>query len=151
MFEGLNANDVATVAAAMEPVTVDTGACVIRQGTDGDRFYVVASGSLSVVVNGRTTGQLTPGNHFGELALMFNCPRNADVVAECACRLWALDRHRFRSIIATTAARVIHTKIAFLQSVTILASLPTRHMYRIAEVSSIENFVDGEVIVEEGA
>jgi hypothetical protein len=151
MFEGLDPSEVATVAAAM--VRVDVPACehVIRQGTDGDRFYIVAEGSLSVVVNGKHTGQLTAGSHFGELALMFNCPRNADVVSETACVLWALDREVFRTIIVTSAARVVHAKIAFLQSVTILASLPPRHLYRIAEVSSIETYDNGDLIVEQGA
>ena len=65
------------------------------------------------------------------------------------CDLWALDRPTFRQVIASTAARVVHAKVTFLQSVPILSSLPQRHLYRVAEVSSIADFSDGAFIVEQ--
>jgi cAMP-dependent protein kinase regulator len=75
LFEGLDAGDVDIVVDAMRPLTCAAGTVVIRQGDEGTEFYVVASGSLVVVVNGKQTSTLDAGSHFGELALMFNTPR----------------------------------------------------------------------------
>ena len=75
MFEGLQSDDVATVVNAMHSEAVPAGSYVLRQGDQGEKFYVVATGMLAVIVNGHNTSQLLAGSHFGELALMFNTPR----------------------------------------------------------------------------
>jgi cGMP-dependent protein kinase len=75
LFEGLQADDLTQVVDAMRRTTVSAGATVMRQGDVGDMFYVVISGTLNVAVDGKVVSMLTSGNHFGELALMFNCTR----------------------------------------------------------------------------
>jgi CRP-like cAMP-binding protein len=160
MFEGLEADDVATVVNAMHSELVAAGEYVIRQGDEGEKFYVVSAGTLVVILDGHETSQLEAGSHFGELALMFNTPRyetcctsvhmkhgkhplasdrvpwvvlvlilrastclrNADVKATSDCRLWALDRTTFRQVIASTAVRVIQSKVSFLQRSVIFPS-----------------------------
>ena len=46
----------------------------------GDEFFVLLSGTASVARNGKGVGELAPGAHFGELALLDPAPRSADVV-----------------------------------------------------------------------
>lgn len=40
-----------------------------------------------------------PGESFGELALLYNAPRAATIIANTNCDLWALDRKTFTYII----------------------------------------------------
>ena len=53
-------------------------------GEDGDKFYVVDEGELNIYVNTPSERKLvqhvTTGGSFGELALIYNTPRAADVV-----------------------------------------------------------------------
>ncbi|KAJ7387562.1 cAMP-dependent protein kinase type II-beta regulatory subunit [Desmophyllum pertusum] len=42
---------------------------------------------------------------FGELALMYNCPRNATIIAKSQGTIWALDQATFRRIVVGAAAR----------------------------------------------
>jgi CRP-like cAMP-binding protein len=56
------------------------GATIVRRGDHGDRFYVMLEGGAAVVVDGRRVGELRPGDQFGEIALLHDVPRQADVV-----------------------------------------------------------------------
>ena len=39
-----------------------------------------------------------PGRIFGELAILYNCTRTASIRALTTCKLWAIDRNTFQSI-----------------------------------------------------
>ena len=45
----------------------------------------------------------TPGEAFGELALLYNAPRAATITAIEACVLWKLDRDTFNHIVKNSA------------------------------------------------
>lgn len=147
LFEGLELDDLTIIVDAMRRVALEPDTFVFHQGDPGDMFYIVATGSLQVIVDQVVVGRMESRNHFGELALMFNTPRNASIFAATFCELWALDRPTFRKIIVSAAARMVQGKVTFLQSVPVLSKLPARHLYRIAEVSSWASFPADEVIV----
>lgn len=69
--------------------------------TTGDNFYVIMSGECEVIVTPKAGGvgivvaTIEAGGSFGELALMYNCPRAASVVCASRCKLWALERSSF--------------------------------------------------------
>jgi MFS family permease len=77
------------------PVDVRAGTVVIREGDTGDRFYVVAQGTLAVTVDGEPRRELGAGDSFGEIALLRDVPRTATVTALMDCRLLALERDVF--------------------------------------------------------
>ena len=55
---------------------VKSGDNIIRQGDDGDNFYVVESGLYNIYVNtangNQLVGKCEDSGSFGELALMYN-------------------------------------------------------------------------------
>jgi MFS family permease len=88
------------LASQAVPVDVSAGTAVICQGDPGDRFYVIESGRFEVAVDGNQTGELGPGDFFGEIALLRNVPRTATVTAVTDGRLQALGRHAFLGAVA---------------------------------------------------
>jgi MFS family permease len=95
------------MARLLDPVVVEPGDVVIREGDAGDRFYLVEDGRLEVETGGRTVSQLGAGDFFGEIALVRDVPRTATVRAVGPARLLALDRDEFLAAVtghAPTAA-----------------------------------------------
>ncbi len=78
---------------------VPANTTVIRQGEPGDYFYVVDSGSVKVVRDGEQVATDYRGDSFGEMALLYNCPRNATLITLEPCTLWCVDRITFRSVV----------------------------------------------------
>lgn len=70
------------LAERMTREEVPAGAAVVKQGEEGDRFYVVLGGMLNVTQEERGDRRiLRPGDTFGEVALALKIPRTASVRA----------------------------------------------------------------------
>jgi predicted MFS family arabinose efflux permease len=99
MFAPLAPPTIERLAANLVPVEVAAGAWIIRQGTAGDRFYVVDAGEVEVEIDGRLVRREGPGAAFGEIALLRDLPRTASVRAATDVRLLALERDVFLSAV----------------------------------------------------
>jgi CRP/FNR family transcriptional regulator, cyclic AMP receptor protein len=63
---------------------------IVREGSTGTALYIVLSGRARVVRGGDQLAELSPGDFFGELALIEEHPRSASVIAatETECLLF---------------------------------------------------------------
>ena len=83
------------LAAYAQPVIATAGSAVIREGEQGDRFYVIQSGEAEVLIHGHDVNELGPGDSFGERALLRDTPRTATVEARSELELQAIERDAF--------------------------------------------------------
>ncbi|ETP38272.1 AGC/PKG protein kinase [Phytophthora nicotianae P10297] len=134
----------------MKRIKVEAEQNVIKQGDLGDQFYVVHSGSLEVIVNTAVLGYLKPGDHFGELALIYDAPRAATVRAATNSILWTLDRDEFRMMQARSSSDSLVKRAKWLRQVEILASLSERQLALLAGVLNAVIYSDGEMIIKQG-
>jgi CRP-like cAMP-binding protein len=80
----------------MQRESVPAGAAVVQEGDEGDRFYVVLSGMLSVTQEALGSRRvLKPGDYFGEVALAMGVPRTASVHALTPAVVASCDRETF--------------------------------------------------------
>jgi CRP-like cAMP-binding protein len=92
------------ITATLASVEVPAGQEIVKQGNPADKFFIVIAGEAEVVReeqgNERQIATLTPGQLYGEVAIMRDQPRSATVRARTDTRLLALDRNAFRDLIA---------------------------------------------------
>lgn len=92
-------------------------------------LYVVESGELSCfkLFQGNTEPTFLktykPGEAFGELALLYNAPRAATIVADNTSTLWALDRLTFNYIVKDAAMKKKEKYEEFLEKVPLLQTM----------------------------
>jgi putative ABC transport system ATP-binding protein len=107
-FTGLGAHELASVASRLRPERRPAGTEVIRQGDEGDKFYIIKEGKAEVFVRDgdatRRVRVLARGDYFGELALMSDRPRSATVLAIDELDLYALDKASFRAALSSIAS-----------------------------------------------
>jgi len=90
----------AKLAQNMTREDVAAGAGVFEEGDQGDRFYVVLSGMLSVAQQSRgAQAVLRPGDYFGEVALAMHMPRTASVRALTPATVASCDKATFDEFI----------------------------------------------------
>jgi hypothetical protein len=84
------------LAQRMTREDIPAGAGVVEEGEDGERFYVVLNGMLTVSQRSRGPQSiLRPGDYFGEVALAMHMPRTASVRALTPVTVASCDRETF--------------------------------------------------------
>lgn len=88
------------LAGRMRREEIGPGAPILAEGEEGERFYVVLSGLLSVTQAERGLRRvLKPGEYFGEVALTMDVPRTASVSPMTPVTLASCDRETFDEFI----------------------------------------------------
>jgi MFS family permease len=105
------------MAEGLEPFSTPAGSPLMTQGEPGDRFLVVATGEIEVIVDGRPVHRLGPGAGVGEIALLRRSPRTATVLAITDVTGYGVDAPTFLAAVAGPAAaavteRMVQAKLA---------------------------------------
>ena len=93
------------VATLLTSEYFEAGETVFQQGDDGDRFYLIARGKVSVTVPEADGGdheieRLGDGDHFGELALIHGRPRTATLRTLTPSVFLTMSRSQFLALVA---------------------------------------------------
>ncbi|EJD54058.1 camp-dependent protein kinase regulatory subunit [Auricularia subglabra TFB-10046 SS5] len=177
LFRELNDDQEARVIAAMSEHLPVSGEVLIRQGDEGDFFYVTESGLFHVFARdahhgsddhplppafnnaaningaspyGKKVAEIRGSSYFGELALMYAQARAATVVCVEAGTLWKIDRVTFRIIVLNSRHRIREMYKTFLRDVPLLSALNDEDRGKIADALQPKEFADGEAVVVEG-
>jgi CRP-like cAMP-binding protein len=84
-----------------EPVSLDAGEFLFREGDAADALYIVKKGILRVVSGSTVYETLKPGGIVGEMAIVDQrSRRSASLIAGTHAELWKIDRKQFLDLVA---------------------------------------------------
>jgi len=175
--DNIRKREMKQVVDAFEAYAVQhAGVVILNHNETGDYFYVLKEGSVryySAYRPSSTRGKLgggkcigmanKPGQSFGELCLLYDCPPPADCVSSgdpkeaelrtadgSACTFWRIEKTTFRQILAVrTMRRDVRLREA-LQKVEYIGDLDVEYLKKIGDALEATNVEKGEVLFNEG-
>ncbi|KAL7646373.1 UNVERIFIED_CONTAM: hypothetical protein RMT77_003284 [Armadillidium vulgare] len=156
LFRSLDPDQIGEVLDAMFERKVTENEYVIKQGDDGDNFYVIESGIYNIFVEidpsgpPKLVGKYEHSGSFGELALMYNLPRAATIQAVTTGSLWAMDRQTFRRIVLNAAYKKRKMYESLLEKVPMLKALQNYERMNLADALVPRIKTAGELIIKQG-
>lgn len=142
--------EVDLLVQSMEKITVAEGENIIEQGEVGDFLYVLKEGSIRYLVDGKEVGTAGSGEIFGELALLYDCPRAATVVADEVCELYRAARETFRTLQASFVLEEDDATRKLLKKTQLFADLPEDLIREMATYLFQKKFHKDDVLIKKG-
>lgn len=112
------------------------GELIIKKGTKGDKFYIIYSGNVSVE-SGNLEQKKIYGTYeyFGEVALVTEQNRAADVIAETDVTLYSIPRDKFLNFIIGTEFEKVLRRLAIIRNSETWNLLSTSPFFRLCTAS----------------
>ena len=118
-FPGIRPDEIEALIAHSSIQTYEPGTVICRENAVEDRFYMILDGEAEVTksINNsevRLLKTLSPGDFFGEMALIHNAPRAASVTARTALTALELDKAAFNQVLhnSTSIAMAMVSEIS---------------------------------------
>lgn len=170
LFRACSEEELQDLIDAFDTENFKADSVVIKQGDEGDLFYVVEEGKLDVMVStADVDGDIgasaerevqvgvpyVSGSSFGELALMYGSPRAATIRAKTDCVLWSLDRRAFKGITGSHKQKREEIILETIRKVKIGDNvlgdvLRSSDIDAMALATQSDSFEKGDVIIRQG-
>lgn len=172
LFEQLEDEHIQTLVSVFEKVVIsrEDDPILIRQGESVDLdmgfFYILYRGECTFTVDGVVVGEnATPGDSFGELAFLYDCPRAATVTAtfnedpkdagedfngDHEVVLFRVDQLRFRQVLQNADLAISNSKLDLLNHVSFLQELSEDRKAELAAAMQARPFSEGEYLIRRG-
>nr|AAL76255.1 PKG-Ib [Bombyx mori]AAL76256.1 PKG-Ia [Bombyx mori] len=150
-MKNLEMTQIREIVDCMYPVEYAAGSIIIKEGDVGSIVYVMEEGRVEVSRENKYLSTMAPGKVFGELAILYNCKRTATIKAATDCRLWAIERQCFQTIMMRTGLIRQAEYTDFLKSVPIFKNFPEDTLIKISDVLEETHYQNGDYIIRQGA
>jgi len=123
---------------------------LIKQGEHGNLVYVIEEGTFIVTINDKQVATLKKGTCFGEIAVIYNTPRNATVKTASPGKVWCLHRLTIRKVLTRFNQNETQKIIGFLKKVSLFTPLLNSEFLILQQALITSHFEKDQVIFEQG-
>ena len=137
---------------------------IMKQGDKGECLYYVLHGIVTVQLSiqidtgikdksqvvsvKKNIGELTDGNYFGEISLIYNLPRTSTVTAVTDTSLIRIDRNPFNRYLKHLFEGQLEDLIEFMELCPIFRDMPKDLLIHLAIRSNVKKFATGQIILK---
>ncbi len=111
-FSGLPSEDIASIAACLQPVSLSKGSVLFRPGDDPDAFYIITSGQVGILhafgESESMVAVLGRGEIIGEGGLLTGEPRSMTVKLLTTCEFLKMVRKDFEQMLRDRPSVLLH-------------------------------------------
>ena len=162
IFNVLSEEETDRVILALAEVDKMPGDVIIKEGAavDGTEsaLFILETGKADIYKKNAGDGEhgglvrkfTNQGDTFGELALLYNMPRAATVIAAEKCKMWALDRTSFAALVQGAMQKRRRETDELLSKLDFLQTLDLGDRSKLADVIKIESYAKGSAIMTQG-
>ena len=154
MFKHLCEDDFNQILDSMFEKRCCANEVVIREGDDGNYFYVIDEGRYEIYKNEgyvKKIGEYKYNGYFGELALLYNQPRLATIISMDEGVLWAMNRETFKRLVISNAFKRRKAYEQLLRSMPLLRDcLNDYERIQVADSLTSILFKRGDCIIKYG-
>ncbi|KAI8121920.1 isozyme 2 forms cD4/T1/T3A/T3B, cGMP-dependent protein kinase [Lucilia cuprina] len=150
-MKNLDITQIREIVDCMYPVKYAAKSLIIKEGDVGSIVYVMEEGRVEVSREGKYLSTLSGAKVLGELAILYNCQRTATITAISECKLWAIERQCFQTIMMRTGLIRQAEYTDFLKSVPIFKNLQEDTLIKISDILEETHYQQGDYIVRQGA
>ena len=104
LFRNLSRRHLKRIASLARMRRFAAGTAIVRAGDAGSAFFVLIDGAARVATPKGRSRRLGSGDFFGEMALLDDSPRSADVVADGEVLAMTISRSAFRKLLRSEPA-----------------------------------------------
>lgn len=130
------------------------GQVVLEQGSPGKAFFIIISGTVSVVADKKEIAELSTGDFFGEYSIRHDVPCTATIIAKTPVKIALISRDIFLEIVSKTAFGQILSRIhrfrPLLLEFAFVKGLPPEKVNLLAASSKRAQFKSGKKILSQG-
>jgi CRP/FNR family transcriptional regulator, cyclic AMP receptor protein len=98
-FSSLDEKRRKALAAQGKELSYAAGDAIVNEGKLGVGFYLILDGKAEVRKGSKVLATLSKGQYFGEMSLVDEKPRTADVVAVEPTKCWAMTSWAFAALV----------------------------------------------------
>jgi CRP/FNR family cyclic AMP-dependent transcriptional regulator len=96
LFAGLNRKERRALAPRTDEVELEQGRVIVREGEWAYEFFAIEDGTAEVRRGEQLLAELGPGDFFGEMGLVGDTRRNANVIASSPLKVVVMTAQAFR-------------------------------------------------------
>ena len=151
IFADLQDRELKSIVDAFEKKSFGSDAEILQQGDEtADFFYIIFEGDVTYIVDGNEVGSSTAGTSFGELSLLYSCPRAATVKAKGDCTTFRVDQKSFRSVLQKKNMQTAEQKLDLLKKVEFLKDMEVFDLQKLSSAMTPVSFEPGDCLVKKG-
>ena len=131
LTKNLEETEIQKLIDAMKPEYFKKGESILKYGDQGNKYYILASGSVKVIVYQKGTSYndedlqskisftkyMEKGVGFGELALLYNDRRSATIQAAEMCTCYSLESSVFKTVVIGSSIEKRSMRASFLDQI----------------------------------